>query len=632
MDVRGSTVASGPNPSRFLSKESSLPRHPVRGVYVRFHRRFPAPTGSVASTGDFETESNEESTNDSPQRHSRSAPEEESRKKLEVVTGLLKEGYGVGAILTAAAFRGASLTTEALKSLTQTGHAATRRQRVPRNRERSVRRQIPSILEKLQQTVSETLTATPIVWRRKNDHVANAEMNFEGGATQKEESSREQSEENAHLLENVQDEHASISHSAAAHLYESRSVVEPENEKETGTEESLVPEVEGWHEDHVDNEFKSLLGIPSEEPLSAKHISEEQMKPSAFLDVIDEGILEAVIPEEVLSTESDAEERQQETVSEFTETAMQDIADNDVLDELIEEQQASDNRDVVDTLQEDSVEEVSTQAEDYKLDEVILENNVEAFGSLGVEEENCAHEESSVVVHRAKEILDEIANFEIETGESVDSADEEQVLEEPILQPAEKSKAESEQELKEQMRMESERRLRAMKIGSAAQQQRESPVKVERAPSQKEKIVPPAASVPSTPSMSPPTQKFRGLDYIKNYAKESRHASGDSAKDSSSSFFTPPSILQETRKTQATQAASTSTRGYNQWREVDRLKRIREIGTMMWLGHGGNGGNGGDGDSGGGGGRSGDNSDDKHWWIQVLLLTPLFSLVCVFSL
>ena len=629
MEICGSTLASGSNPSRFPYKESSSSRQPVRSVYVRFRRRVPVTTGSVAGTGDFEAENNEEPTNDSSQRHSRSTSEEESRKKLEVVTGLLKEGYGVGAILTAAAFRGASLSTEALKSLTQGGHAATRRQRVPRNRERSVRRQIPSILEKLQQTVSETLTATPIVWRRKNDHVANAEMNFEGGATEKKQSPRQPPEENPHLLENVEDEQASISHSAA-HLSESRTVAEPENEKETGMEEGPAPEVEGWPEGHVDNEFKSLLGIPSEEPLSSRHISEEQMKPSAFLDVIDEGILEAVMPEEVHSTEADVEERQQERDSEFTETAMQDI-EGDVLDDLIEEQQTSDNRDPLDGLPEFSAEEVSPQPQDHELNKATLENNVEVFGSLGVGEENCAHEESSTVVHRAKEILDEIANFEIETGESVDSADEEEVIEESIPEPPERTNAEREQELKDQMRKESERRLRAMKIGGSAKHQRESPVKVERPSSQKEKMAPPQASVPSTPSMAPPTQQFKGLDYIKTYAKENRHASGDSAKDSASSFFTPPSILQETRKTQATHAASSSTRGYSQWREVDRLKRIREIGTVLWLGQGGNGGGGG-GDSGGGGGRSGDNSEDNHWWIQVPLPTRSFSLLCIFSL
>jgi len=295
--------------------------------------------------------------------------------------------------------------------------------------------------------------------------------------------------------------------------------------------------------------------------------------------------------------------------------------------------------------------EVNTLEQEYPYDvEIDFE---ERMASTDKQEEA----QPAVAFNKAMEILDEISNFEMESKDTYDEEEEPSVEdtttveelpegprdsyemaeegqrsraemeeesrdsyevesqgssfemeEEPrdsyeVSEENQRSRAEMEEELRLQMRMETERRLRAMRIQSQSNRY-EPHIKAQR-PSDEE--------VDSMLPVESPSQVFKGLDYIKSYARESKEEmSEQSGSTESSSFFKPPSVLEATTKSHDIKFSS----GYNQTKEIDRLKRVREIGTVMWTGGGDTGGNGGLG--GGGGGRSGGGSGDSNqWWFQV---------------
>lgn len=605
MELRTWPVAS-PTQRRSLFKDSTLVRPSTR------HARSIARP--VASTGDFETEGD---AGKDP------GTDAASRRKLEVVTSLLREGYGVGAILTAAAFRGASFASDVLKGFKQ-GSSVQRRRYIPPKRQ-EVKKREPSFGERLQQAMDQSIPATMEIKDAESDlTMLRAEMQPEENISQNAEDQDDASEgQNPWTFS---EEPESVDPDVS--FKESFFMSEPPTEEDK--EVTAEGEIREMEEDSTVMDFKELLGILPEEQISSKHISEERMKVSAFFHAADDkvfgpDITAASQPEEDIQLPNTFESQPEEDTQlpDTLESQPEEDVQLPVMSEFKEVTESepsvadltTEDVDVLEDLMEEGTS-LTPQSEAFEnppaVPDLKLQNNVETFQSPSLEEDVPvkSDEDSSVVMNRAMELLDEINNFEIETGESVDDPQEEGISV-PVPEVTTASRAEEEAELRRKMRIESEKRLKAMKVGNEAKyNQRDAPVKVERpTPQEKEQRM-------SGAPIGGPTQKLKGLDYIKSYAKENNdHVSAETSKESSP-FFTPPPILQDPKRTQVTHASSSTSRGYTQWTEVDRLKRVREIGTVLWLGRGGNGGNGDNGGSGGGGG-SGENSDDKGWWIQV---------------
>lgn len=656
MDVRTTSFAY-PSQTRGTTRDVPLTRSFRRGT--REKSRCVVRVAAPGDYGDEKTPSSEES----------------SRQKLEVVTGLLREGYGVGAILTAAAFRGASVAAEILKGVTSGAAAARRRRAKPISR--LTKKRIPSSMaERFQQAVAETMMTTSMP-SEKTDAPAQHSMKCQM--------------QSGDSSDTVNDQVMDQQFSSASKESNIESYVDDKTSSDPLSEASV--DVDVWMMG-----YKEALGVPSEEPLSSRHI--DRLEPSMWMHSAEKHSIgselspKAVLSEDIDLSEVDVVEDPVETApsadvvfsqspetdlmerpellgeSEHTDVAAgstsgdtkEASADADMtatvteplsaghrsnLEEidafidaselaqgleqfdaqedatgLQEEKTIIDELESVDVLEDlvesDPISEmtptdadlVDSPAQEDVHEDVILKNNVETFEKPSTE--TAPAEASPTAVNEALDILDKIATFEME--ESVDE-DDNNPLPQTVSVTAQKSKNEAEEEVRRQMQEESKRRLKAMKLQNEARQRRrhDAPVKVER----------PSSGHPfHSPGTSPPNQNLKGLDYIKSYAKEKQeHETEEASNESTSSFFKPPSILQDTKK-QKSQTVTGPTRAYSQWNEIDRLKRVREIGTVMWLGKGGGGsddGSGGSGGGGGGGGNSGKkgNPDDGHWWIQV---------------
>lgn len=653
MELRTSSLSSHPSRTR-LQRDASLTRFANRTFWPdnRLGCR-------VASTGDFETEEAGKNPD----------PEETSRKKLEVVTGLLREGYGVGAILTAAAFKGASFTSNVLKGMSESGTAAFRRQRICA---KILKRRHTSMVKTVQRAVSEVFTGTSTSWKRSERTIGVSYLKSESLSDKESHSNDIQdSEEHSESLSFFEEDIPSNSESSTdVELHKTKTENgesnsddifedefsdfierdvfdgDPSNHAEQDIEsersnhdeqdvfesvsafqevlqgedisdaffepssfstenEAFSADVEIGDQSHVLEDLKDLLGIPQDKDVSSRHINEASLKPSAFIHAA-----EGLAFDPVISTQLSSE-----AVLENDEAAADSVAEElndgnvDVLEDLVQKAE-----------EEDSVKEL-------KMEESTFEEKSSAESSS-----------SSLAVNKAMEILDEIANFEIETGESVDSSSEENSEEEVIVPERQTSsetrfeterrmeaeailtigdmkRAEEEEELRRQMRMETDRRLNALRLQNKAKREhrRDAPVKVER-PSKHLEVI----TAETRPSKQ---QGYKGLDFIKSYTEKNRSQLEAASKDASS-FFKPPTILQDAKR-ETSKISSSKSSSYSDMDEINRLKNVREIGTVMWSGNGGTGGSGGFGGSGGGRGgrgRGSDGSDDKYWWVQVRCL------------
>eukprot|EP00210_Caulerpa_lentillifera_P000568 g549.t1 len=284
-------------------------------------------------------------------------------------------------------------------------------------------------------------------------------------------------------------------------------------------------------------------------------------------------------------------------------------------------------------------------------------NNIETFSKTLENTKPLAKDEvsTSVAVNLAREILEEIANFEIETGQSVDldPLDTTSPKQHPTTKETKpKTKQEIKQETKQEMKQkieqktkqkkdqESKSRLQTMKKRSTVKRsQRKKTVNVVK-PSEKEKM-----RIQSTVSSSP--VGLKGLDYIKSYTKDGSSNGGQDGNcdnpvsEMNSAFFKPPSILQDGSQVHNTSGSIMN--GNGGWNETERQQRVREIGSILQRSRGGGGGggfgkgNGGSGGGGGGGGRGNDESSNEDsngnsLWIQIGFSTFAMTLFVFASL
>lgn len=424
------------------------------------------------------------------------------RKRLEIIGGLLKERYGVGALLTAGFIKGLDLTADLMKKVPK---QLSKRQRISPQRHgvlrqpRQPQNPVPgkTMSEKVQSAISNTL-ASPFTWSGKEA---------------------------------------------------------PDQELSDHHNTSTLVEEQFQNDDSV--EQKALV---------TSSVQEQEIQDSFF-------------------KASTIDTKKEDKTTESTTAQVNSEEEKDVTEEL----------------------EPPFNAEFPK-----ESNNIETFSNTRKPSTTPfgAEISPSVAVNRAKEILDEIANFEIETGQSIDI----ETPQEANQIPPEKQST-SIEEIKQEMKIRSKTRLQQMKQQNHVKRTRKKPVNVVR-PSKEE-----SSRTDSRPRTYSSNTGLKGLDYINSYAKGSQGGNlYDSMRnpgglETDSVFLGLLPAFQEGSRMQGMSEGTSS--GSLQWSAMERLQKVREIRAILQLGKGDGSGGGSGWGNGGGGGSSNEDSNEDNWWIQV---------------
>eukprot|EP00210_Caulerpa_lentillifera_P002252 g2164.t1 len=443
-----------------------------------------------------------------------------------MVGSLLREGYGVGALVTAGVIKGFSITADFINRLTNR-HSSLRSSSVKQygkwRQKKSSLTDSSFLTDNGQNAVADALT-TSVTWSKADTPDPEGEEPSDSSALEDHFNEVEEPSEDTEFADFIQDAF------------------------------SDNPEFLD------DPEFGNKMEL--EESLSVESVLEEETR-------------EAEEPPSPMSSEEEEEEESLSLSSDIGESS-RDTNTNNSFQTLSNNREESDN-----TIDNDS----ST---------------------------------TSFTYNRAMELLDEIASFQMESGDAFmmdddDEEEEESSKQSSVPSNVQQPKAEDD---KERAEKDSRKQSRSMK-------------KQKKSPRKRVNVVKPSKDEiwkNWKPSGTDPRRKG-GLDYIKSFTKDNRGNVGDNTEndsiisESNSAFVKPPSFLQDNSRVQS--MGSSATGSYSRWTEVDRLKKVREIGTVLWVGKGGgNGGNNGGsgGGGGGGGGRDGysnDGSGDRDWWIQV---------------